>query len=553
MKFLLLAIVSFLIAVIPVKSQNCTSLANNGDCLFYTHCVQPRLQQCGGIKSGFLSNYAHRYCSRFNDESDCFTQTAQGWIISARICQMQAILNSDVYISNGTCGELETFVFENYPTCSVNNGFCGNVLLNFTNLRCIALNVYTFNDNWNRRGIQQVLDTAGRCSRPAANIFLSLVSEWLQNIEQVYGEFLEILRDFLGSCNSGIDIVFVLDSSGSVGAYNFQTMKIFVKNVIYNFNIGANQTRVGVINFSSAAYHIIQLGSENNASSLYAAVDAIQYIGGGTRTHLALDLVRTIAFNDSRLNEGIPRIAIVLTDGKSNIPESTIVSARLLHATGITIYALGIGSGVNVAELNIIANSSSNVFEILNFTPEAFAAILLQLQTTACTTPAEADLNDELDLNLGMNEIRLIKFPFPDEGMTLKMNISVGQLVVHGSFTINNPNMLTADFSVTGDENEGIDFFISPQLYANSTTSSNSNGISKRAFSTESNVYLSITGLKSANSFVMNTTLGDTVAVKSPSEPTEPTEPTKPASGVGVTESCFYLLSFSLLFYLSIC
>ena len=58
-----------------------------------------------------------------------------------------------------------------------------------------------------------------------------------------------------------------------------------------------------------------------------------------------------------------------------------------------------------------------------------------------------------------------------------------------------NPTVLTADFSVQSTS-EGIDYFISPELYARISTANN--GSSKRQSSTNSsvNVYLSLTGLQ---------------------------------------------------------
>ena len=186
-------------------------------------------------------------------------------------------------------------------------------------------------------------------------------------------------------CNAGLDIVFVLDASGSVGSSNFVIMRDFVKSIISNFEIGADKTRVGVIRYASSASIVISLGSVNNASLLNTSIDNIAFTGGGTATHLALNLLED-AFSNARTNEGVPRVAIVFTDGVSNSPSSTVQAAQAIHAANIVVYSFGIGSGVNVNELNAIASSSSNVFLVSNFSPSQFAEQLLPLQTTACTS-----------------------------------------------------------------------------------------------------------------------------------------------------------------------
>ena len=66
-----------------------------------------------------------------------------------------------------------------------------------------------------------------------------------------------------------------MDSSGSIGSANFDTMQNFVVNVIKNFEIRANSTRVGVIRYASSANIIIPLGSINNAEQLSTAINSI--------------------------------------------------------------------------------------------------------------------------------------------------------------------------------------------------------------------------------------------------------------------------------------
>ena len=186
-------------------------------------------------------------------------------------------------------------------------------------------------------------------------------------------------------CKSGLDIIFVLDASGSVGILHFVTMKSFVKTIISNFEIGADKTSVGVIRFASSASIVIPLGSINNAAQLNNSITNIYYTNGGTATHLALNLLQT-AFNNSRTSQGVPQVAIVFTDGQSNSPSSTAQAAQLVHDAGIVVYSFGIGSGIDTTELNAIASSSNNVFVISNFSPSQFAAKLLPLQTSACTS-----------------------------------------------------------------------------------------------------------------------------------------------------------------------
>jgi len=52
--------------------------------------------------------------------------------------------------------------------------------------------------------------------------------------------FIEASMELEEGCtkSNGVDMVFVLDSSGSVGNNNFQTVKQFVADVVSGFDIG---------------------------------------------------------------------------------------------------------------------------------------------------------------------------------------------------------------------------------------------------------------------------------------------------------------------------
>ena len=133
------------------------------------------------------------------------------------------------------------------------------------------------------------------------------------------------------------------------------------------------------------------------------------------------------------------------------------------------------------------------------------------------TAPAIVFISKPLTTSLGMGEFRLLQYPFPDEGITLKFDITLGQLQVYGSFTIRNPTSLTADFSTTINSSS-TNYFISPDLYQSSIGGLQTSRQRRQTGSPSNktaNVYLSIEGLQARNTFVLNTTFGDTSKGKS--------------------------------------
>ena len=178
----------------------------------------------------------------------------------------------------------------------------------------------------------------------------------------------------------------MLDASGSIKKNNFIRMKSFVKDILTSFEIASNATHVGVIRYDSSASIVIPLGSITNHTQLNNFIDNITYTGGGTATHLALQLLISAFANDSRASQGIPKVGIVFTDGRSDNFSQTVQAAQSVHDAGISTYSFGIGNIHKSELLEIAVNDSNNVFLIDNFSSESFATQLQPLRTSTCTS-----------------------------------------------------------------------------------------------------------------------------------------------------------------------
>ncbi len=76
----------------------------------------------------------------------------------------------------------------------------------------------------------------------------------------MFGFPITILFVVLSVCqNVAYDIVFIVDSSGSVGPANFELAKRFVGDVISRLDIGSSATRVGVIDYADSVENVFFL------------------------------------------------------------------------------------------------------------------------------------------------------------------------------------------------------------------------------------------------------------------------------------------------------
>ena len=91
--------------------------------------------------------------------------------------------------------------------------------------------------------------------------------------------------------NKQVDIIFLVDSSASVGMKNFLEELKFVRKLLADFTVDRNHTRVAVVTFSSRTRVLRQvdyisgpLDGKHKCSLLEEALPSIQYVGGGTYT-----------------------------------------------------------------------------------------------------------------------------------------------------------------------------------------------------------------------------------------------------------------------------
>lgn len=95
---------------------------------------------------------------------------------------------------------------------------------------------------------------------------------------------------------------------------------------------------------------------------------AAPYLGQTTNTDVALKFARLQSFTvPYGARSGVSRIAIVLTDGKSNTPTNTAQEARFLKDAGVLVLSIGIGTSIDQTELQNIASSPLDVFQVNNF------------------------------------------------------------------------------------------------------------------------------------------------------------------------------------------
>ena len=160
----------------------------------------------------------------------------------------------------------------------------------------------------------------------------------------------------------GIDLVFVLDGSSSIGKRRYQLQREFAETVASVLTIGPQDSLVGAIVFSSSAFIQFNLQQLTNATTLLPALNpGLLYRSMENNTAQALrQLLSSTEDGTMGIRDGRTHIAIVVTDDDRRSSDARN-AASTLHAAGIyQVYATGFGVG-DVDELNDIASDPSLV------------------------------------------------------------------------------------------------------------------------------------------------------------------------------------------------
>ncbi|XP_040287934.1 collagen alpha-1(XIV) chain isoform X1 [Bufo bufo] len=181
------------------------------------------------------------------------------------------------------------------------------------------------------------------------------------------------------------DLVFLVDGSWSIGDDNFHKVISFLYSTAGALDeIGPDGTQVGVAQYSDDARTEIKLKSHRNKESLLAAINAISYKGGNTKTGRAIKHVREDLFTvESGMRKGVPRVLVVITDGRSQ--DDAIKLAYEMQQEGFSIFAIGVADADYAELVNIGSKPSErHVFFVDNF--DAFKKIEDELITFVCET-----------------------------------------------------------------------------------------------------------------------------------------------------------------------
>lgn len=160
-----------------------------------------------------------------------------------------------------------------------------------------------------------------------------------------------------------LDLVFVADSSRSVGEADFGLEMKFISDISSLFKVSPTQSRIGLITFQTYPKTRFTLGKYSSQEAVQNAISAVPHETGGTYVGKALwKVVTDMKF---RANTKVQKVVVVFTDGQSF--DHVTSPVKKLNAQGVDLISFGVGDVDEKTLLELAAGVQDNVYSVANY------------------------------------------------------------------------------------------------------------------------------------------------------------------------------------------
>lgn len=189
-------------------------------------------------------------------------------------------------------------------------------------------------------------------------------------------------------CKVPLDIVYCVDSSGSIGTYEFNNrVRPFLVNVTNQLDIGSGSTqiRVGIVQFAGSGYKETTTLLTNPAGAkrtpgVTYVVNNMKYYAGSTNTKEGLQYSKDLLDNG---RSGVKKLIIVLTDGEYNTGGNPATLAKTIYNTANwRIIAIAVGDFDTSLIKQLVKTPANDYFEVKDF--DALSSVLQSVVTASC-------------------------------------------------------------------------------------------------------------------------------------------------------------------------
>ncbi|TFK02284.1 Collagen alpha-3(VI) chain [Platysternon megacephalum] len=182
------------------------------------------------------------------------------------------------------------------------------------------------------------------------------------------------------------DIIFLVDSSWSIGKEHFQLVREFLYDVVKSLAVGGNDFRFALVQFSGNPHTEFQLNTYHSNQDVLSHISNMPYLGGGNKTGKGLEYLiqnHLTKAAGSRASDGVPQIIIVLTDGRSQ--DDVALPSSVLKSADVNVFAVGVQDAMEGELKEVVSEPrDTHLFNLENIT--ALHTIVGDLVASVCTS-----------------------------------------------------------------------------------------------------------------------------------------------------------------------
>lgn len=150
------------------------------------------------------------------------------------------------------------------------------------------------------------------------------------------------------------DLLFLLDSSGSVSYYEFSRIKEFIAELLLPFTFGPHDVQTGIVHISTMPILEFPFDRHLSTGAIQHAIRNIQQVMGDTNTGKTLSFAKEKLFTaEAGARPNVPKVLVWVTDGFST--DDISQPMQLLKDMGVTVFIVSTGRG-NYLELSAAAS-----------------------------------------------------------------------------------------------------------------------------------------------------------------------------------------------------
>uniref|UniRef100_A0A8C5WE80 von Willebrand factor A domain-containing protein 1 n=1 Tax=Leptobrachium leishanense TaxID=445787 RepID=A0A8C5WE80_9ANUR len=153
------------------------------------------------------------------------------------------------------------------------------------------------------------------------------------------------------------DLLFLLDSSGSVSYHEFAKVKEFIGDLLGPFTFGPRDVQASIVHISTEPSLEFTFNQHGSGQEVQKAIQDIKQLMGDTNTGKALSYVKeNLLAGTFGSRTDVPKVMVWVTDGLSTDDISRPM--QLLKDLGVTVFIVSTGGG-NYLELSEAASQPS--------------------------------------------------------------------------------------------------------------------------------------------------------------------------------------------------